>query len=521
MFNDAWPAGHDRAAEPHTALAEPHTIAEAVCVARGAGLIIVREMRLFALVLAALVLIAPPLAAQQTPAAAAPEGTAAYYFLLGRHLESENKIDDAIDAHKKAIALEPSSAELRAELAGLYARQDRAAEAIDMAEDALKKDPDNQEANRILGSIYAALSEQRQALRPGDKPSEYPSRAITALEKARRDSTFDVVLDFTLGRLYAQTGAFDKAIPILRRVVDDQPGYSDGAFLLAAAQEGAGNLDDATATLERALRESPNFFRGQLKLAELYERQQAWAKAAAAYARAQEMNPRATVLSGRRAAALINAGKPAEARDLLQGMLAAAKPDAQDPAVLYLLAESQRAMKDLPAAEATAQKLVDANPGDVRGLHVLSLIQQDKGDDKAAERTLRDIVSRDPLDANALNSLGYMLADRGERLDEAVELLQRALKIEPSNPSFLDSLGWAYFQQGRLELADAPLSEAASKLSDSSVVQEHLGDLRFKQQRYPDAASAWEKALAGDGRDINRTKIEQKIRDARSRREQR
>jgi Flp pilus assembly protein TadD len=178
-------------------------------------------------------------------------------------------------------------------------------------------------------------------------------------------------------------------------------------------------------------------------------------------------------------------------------------------------------MKDLPAAEATAQKLLEANPADVRGLHVLSLIQQDKGDAKAAERTLRDIVARDPLDANALNSLGYMLADRRERLDEAVELLQRALKIEPSNPSYLDSLGWAYFQQGRLELADAPLTEAAAKLTDSSVVQEHLGDLRFKQQRYDDAASAWEKALAGDGRDIDRNKIQQKIRDARSRLEQR
>ena len=74
---------------------------------------------------------------------------------------------------------------------------------------------------------------------------------------------------------------------------------------------------------------------------------------------------------------------------------------------------------------------------------------------KAAEGTLRDLVTRDPEDANALNSLGYMLAERGERLDEAVQLVQRALKIEPDNPSFLDSLGWAYFQQGRLDQADA------------------------------------------------------------------
>ena len=123
----------------------------------------------------------------------------------------------------------------------------------------------------------------------------------------------------------------------------------------------------------------------------------------------------------------------------------------------------------------------------------------------------------DATDANALNSLGYMLAERGERLDEAVQLVQRALKIDPDNPSFLDSLGWAYFQQGRLDQADAPLTQAAAKLQSSSVVQEHLGDLRFKQQRFADAASAWERALSGDGQSVDRARIEKKLRDARSR----
>jgi tetratricopeptide (TPR) repeat protein len=110
-----------------------------------------------------------------------------------------------------------------------------------------------------------------------------------------------------------------------------------------------------------------------------------------------------------------------------------------------------------------------------------------------------------------------MLAERGERLPEAVELLQRALKVEPDNPSYLDSLGWAYFQQGHLELADAPLTQAAAKLNDSSVVQDHLGDLRFRQQRYADAIAAWERALAGDRQSIDRARIEQKLRDARAR----
>jgi tetratricopeptide (TPR) repeat protein len=63
----------------------------------------------------------------QAAAAVAPaDPSAAYYFILGRHLEDERKVDEAIAAHKKAIALAPDSAEVRAELAALYARQDRA-----------------------------------------------------------------------------------------------------------------------------------------------------------------------------------------------------------------------------------------------------------------------------------------------------------------------------------------------------------------------------------------------------------
>ena len=62
------------------------------------------------------------------------------------------------------------------------------------------------------------------------------------------------------------------------------------------------------------------------------------------------------------------------------------------------------------------------------------------------------------MSAPALNSLGYTLADRGQRLPEAVGFIERALKVDPDNPSYLDSLGWALFKQGRA--AEAETSSA-------------------------------------------------------------
>src|SRR5258708_3552248 len=125
----------------------------------------------------------------QGPRDQGPEAT--YYFLLARYLEGSGKIDDAVAALRQAMALDPRSAEPRAELAGLYARQDKAAEALTAAEDALTVDPKNQEANRILGSVLAAaaLEEQHPAVRPGDQVAAYAKRAMTALEIARGDGT--------------------------------------------------------------------------------------------------------------------------------------------------------------------------------------------------------------------------------------------------------------------------------------------------------------------------------------------
>lgn len=461
-------------------------------------------------------MLAAPAVRAQTRAPAEPAPTAGYYFLLGRHLEMEGKVDEAIAAHKQAIGLEPSSAELKAELAALYARQDRALDAVTMAEEALKHDPANLEANRILGSVYAALAEQRTPLRPGEDVSQYPARAVAALEKASRDATGDLGLNLLLGRMYVQLRAFDKAIPPLRRIIDDQPAYSEAAWLLAVALENTGEPDAAIDVLRGALEYNPRFFRGQLRVAELNEKLGRWGEAAEGYARAQQLNIRMTVeLMPRRAAALINAGKAAEARDLLKPLAAAAQADA---GVLYLYAVAQRQANDLAGAEETAKRLRAAAPTDARTMYVTAQILEQKGDVAGAEKSLRELLARDPADATALNFLGYMFAERGARLDEAVDLVQRALKIEPDNPSFLDSLGWAYFRQGRLDLADGPLTNAAAKLPTNSVVQDHLGDLRFKQGRYAEAAAAWERSLAGDGESLDRAGVERKLREAKARR---
>jgi tetratricopeptide (TPR) repeat protein len=125
------------------------------------------------------------------------------------------------------------------------------------------------------------------------------------------------------------------------------------------------------------------------------------------------------------------------------------------------------------------------------------------------------MIAEDPKNADALNSLGYMFAERGQKLDEAVTLVERALAIEPGNGAYLDSLGWAYYKQNRFEQAETPLREAAKQLPTVSVIQDHFGDVLNKRGLFQEAIDAWQRALDGDGDDVSRSQIEEKIKSAR------
>src|SRR5260221_1180529 len=89
------------------------------------------------------------------PASAAPGRVAEAYaqFLLAHRLEQSDDVNGAIAAYKRAMELDPLAADVSAELAGLYLRQNRVQEATATAEGSLKIAPANREANRVLGLV--------------------------------------------------------------------------------------------------------------------------------------------------------------------------------------------------------------------------------------------------------------------------------------------------------------------------------------------------------------------------------
>src|SRR5712691_10059409 len=255
--------------------------------------------------------------------------------------------------------------------------KDDEAGAMESAEAALKIDAANREANRVLGVVYAALSEtpRDDAPRPrgGNTADENVTKAIHHIELAldRAAGEADPTVRATLARLYVRNSAYEKAIPLLNDLVNQEPGWQDGPMMLAEAYAGAGRIKDAISWLEARTPGDPRLLPA---LADFYERERRWADAAAAYSRALQRAPRNSLdLKSRYASALLNAGGKeniGKARDALTEVVSArTAPEAR---ALYLLSQAHRRLGDFTQAEATARRVIAQNSKSPWGYYALA-----------------------------------------------------------------------------------------------------------------------------------------------------
>ena len=90
-------------------------------------------------------------------------------------------------------------------------------------------------------------------------------------------------------------------------------------------------------------------------------------------------------------------------------------------------------------------------------------------------------------------------------------MLTKAVTQEPGTGAYLDSLGWAYFRQGKLELAEKYLNDAARILPRDATVHEHLGDVLAKRGDTTRALSLYRVALTLDPESKDEAKLRSKI----------
>ena len=431
-----------------------------------------------------------------------------YWSTLGQFYERQDKWDDAAAAYAEAIAATPKpSRDVQIRYAAaLINTEGGAAKARDVLAELLKASPNDTRvlymlamAARTVGDLNGAEATARQILTI-DPTSVSGLRALVAVLFDRHDykQVVDVVTPLVKDPARAKGREFEGAAVLVQ---------------LGIAQQQLAQWDAAIAAYNAAKTLTPRDPEIDAYLVQAHLSARRFDRADAIAREALARDPKQPRLVRLRAQALLKAGKTAEANALLEDAVASDAGNREYVVGLADLYADQKRTADAVRLLEQARKSF----GDDQAIAMrLANVYEAAGQLDAAETELRRLMADDPLNAEAMNSLGYMFADRGVRLPEAIDLAQRAVKIEPDNPAYLDTLGWALFKQGRTEEAAAPLARAATTLTGNSVIQDHHGDVLAKRGQTAAAIAAWERALAGDGEQIDRAAIEKKIKAARS-----
>lgn len=197
-------------------------------------------------------------------------------------------------------------------------------------------------------------------------------------------------------------------------------------------------------------------------------------------------------VASRRAALLAQQGRKAEGLKVLEQV----KTSNPQEVRLKALALSQwlREDKQISAAFATIEKALAQFPADTDLQSEMAMLCEKLGRFEQMESLLRGLIKAKPNDPHAYNALGYSLADRKIRLDEARELILKAVQLAPRDPFIQDSLGWLEYRVGNLQEA-LRILEAAFKARPDAEIAAHLGEVHWSLGHKEKAGNIWREGL--------------------------
>ena len=437
----------------------------------------------------------------------APREQEPYLLLAEMSLESGHP-DDAVRTVQALADLNRDTTGLRRLGMALLDRgEPETARAL--LERTVQIDPGDAEAQGALGEALEALG------RPVDAEAAY-GRALERDPDAR-----EVLL--RAGRLALRSGSEARARAYLDRLASLDIG-PDQSLRIALTWLSAGKPAPAIRVLEQA-RAGSDDPRLLLALGLVQGKVGRWADAARSYGQVPVGAAGWKDAVVQRGLALARAGEPAAAERATTEGLKQAPGDvtleAGHAAVLEAIGQPGRAEQFLQArirasgstelvtalsqifsrtgahAEAVSV-LTDAlkgHPRDEDLLYALGTVLERSGATQQALARMRELLEVNPQNASALNFIGYTLADHGEQLEEAERLVRRALAIHPDSGAYLDSLGWVQFRRGDMVRATSTLERAVELEPEEPTILEHLGDAYGGASRRDAAVGAYRRAL--------------------------
>jgi Flp pilus assembly protein TadD len=328
----------------------------------------------------------------ETQAQQSPRAEAYYEFSVGhiyeQQYESTNDSEyatQAIEAYKKAYALDPKSPVIGERLAEMYWKALRVHEAITEAQEILKRDPNDLQTRRLLGRIYLRSLNDPS----GGGQSEYADRAIEQYREVYRLDPTDTESALWLARLYRLRNSNDQAEEVLHGLLKTDPENEPAVEQLTQLLLDEGKSGEAVSLLEGMTNRAPSPTLLDL-LGDAYTQTHDLAKAEAAYRKAVELDPSELSHDRGLAQTLLAEEKYADALAVYQ-KLADLMPDDSDT---YLrLAQIYRELHQLDRAEEYLLKARQYNPGSLEVMYNEAMLYEAQGRYDDAIRVMSDAVA--------------------------------------------------------------------------------------------------------------------------------
>jgi len=252
------------------------------------------------------------------------------------------------------------------------------------------------------------------------------------------------------------------------------------------------DLDSAEASLTKALElrhpdeGSVRFHLGQLAEARgRPEQALTWYQSVTQGRQQLDAQLRAAVVMGKQ-------GRTAQALEWLANLAPA--DEAERIQIVQTEAQILRDARNYEGVVAVLSKALEKMPDSAELLYDRAMAAEKVNRLDMMETDLRRLIKLKPDYAHAYNALGYTLADRTPRIKEAIELLEKALKLEPDDPFILDSMGWALFKAKRYGDAVDYLRRAHAAKPDPEIAA-HLGEALWMKSEKDEARRIWKGSL--------------------------
>ena len=486
-------------------------------------------------------------------------------FLGGKVIASEavlGKFDKALPEARRMVLLYPKTAHLRLAYGELLAREGKNEEAVTELRRAIEIDPANERAHLLLIETYSQDRQQEKALAAARNFAKTHSNSIAAwvelaklnlilghrkeaLEPARRAYEMQTG-NPELVVIYAMTlemnGRSKEAIQLYEQLYRVNPTNQDLIKRMVQLYREVGNLDDALDLIE-ALAQLPEGDKPGIQIQRailLWElkRSEEASKVLDKLAADYPDSDRLTYFSGlghERLDHLDQALKiyrsiPESATLFADAQLRVAvilsSQKKLDEAITVVRAVSQRPTVGWEAYElggqllSEQQKFSDAItfvregfgkfPDRPRLLFLAGVYLEKNGQVDRCIETMREVIKIDPTNSSAFNYLGYLFAERGEHLDEAEKLILHALGLRPNDGYYLDSLAWVYYQKRDYQKALQTIEKALAASPGEGVILEHLAEIMVALDKFDEAERAFEESLKSKLDDRDRDRIKKK-----------